>query len=293
MLRRTVLPALAVLIAASMTTVTVGTADGSESTPVTDVDQPSDSQTKWMTTAGTEAPPGSDAGPPYDFVTELKRKGVALPLKDTAILIRTEHGYRFRTGQQDSHLVITLVDRGLRFVDTGTKSFRQLSPDCQRKKVRVGISAVCQVPGSISVPLPLLVEVWPRLGNDFTDTSTLPATFAVAVLSDKGNDVAHFGAGPDFFNGFSGRDLIWGGAGNDWIRAGLDNDTVEGGPGNDDLVAGEGSDNVHGGDGDDRVGGGDGDDRLWGDAGADFILCGTGSDTTNVDSSDRVFYDCE
>jgi len=184
------------------------------------------------------------------------------------------------------------VDGGLRFVDTGTKSFKKVSPACQRKKVRVGVAAVCRVPGSISVRWPLLVEVWPRLGDDFTDASTLPATFAVTVLGDEGHDVARFGAGPDFFNGHSGRDLVWGGAGNDWIRAGLGNDAVEGGPGNDDLVAMQGRDTVRGGNGDDRVGGGDGDDRLWGDAGADFVLCGTGRDSAKVDAGDRV-HDCE
>ena len=269
MLRRTVCPALAVLVAAAMTAVTVGTADGSE------------------------APPGSDAGPPYDFVTELTGQFVTIPLKDTGMLTRTEHGYRFRTGQQDSHLVVTVVDGGLRFVDTGTKTFKKLSPACQRKKARVGIAAVCRVPGSISVRLPLLVEVWPRLGNDFTDTSTLPATFAVTVLGDKGHDVARFGAGPDFFNGFSGRDLVWGGAGNDWIRAGLGNDAVGGGPGNDDIVAVEGRDTIRGGDGDDRLWGGDGDDRLWGGAGADFVVCGAGRDSAKVDAGDRVLQNCE
>ncbi len=268
MLRRTVYPALAALVAAAMTAVTVGTADGSG------------------------AQPGSDAGPPYDFVTELMGDGVFIPLKDTGMLTRTKHGYRFRTGQQDSHLVVTRVDGGLRFVDTGTKSFKKVSPACQRKKVRVGVAAVCRVPESISVRWPLLVEVWPRLGDDFTDASTLPATFAVTVLGDEGHDVARFGAGPDFFNGHSGRDLVWGGAGNDWIRAGLGNDAVEGGPGNDDLVAMQGRDTVRGGNGDDRVGGGDGDDRLWGDAGADFVLCGTGRDSAKVDAGDRV-HDCE
>jgi len=219
--------------------------------------------------------------------------GEAIPLKDTGMLTRTEHGYRFWSGQQASHLVVTRVDGGLRVVDTGTKSFKKLSPACQRKKVRVGIAAVCRVPRSISVRSPLLVEVWPRLGNDYTDTSTLPATFAVTVLSDKGHDVARFGAGPDFFNGFSGRDRVRGGAGNDWIRAGLDNDTVQGGSGNDDIVTVEGRDTVRGGKGNDRLWAGDGNDRLRGGAGADLVTCGNGRDRAKVGAGDHVFQNCE
>ncbi len=269
MLRRIVCPALAVLVAAAMAAVTVGTA------------------------AGDDAPAGSNAGPPYNFTTELKGKYAGLGLKDTVRLTRSERGYRFHTGQQDNHLVVTRVDGGLRFADTGTKSFKNLSPACQRKKVRVGIAAVCRVPGSISVRRPLLVEVWPRLGNDYTNASTLPATFAVTVLGDKGHDVARFGAGPDFFNGFSGRDKIWGGAGNDWIRPGLGNDGVEGGSGNDDIVAVEGRDTVRGGSGADRLWAGDGDDRLRGGAGADLVLCGNGRDRAKVDGRDRVSRTCE
>ena len=245
-------------------------------------------------TAGTaEATSGSDAGPPYKFTTELVGQFVTIPLKDQGMLAKTDLGYRFRTGQQDSHLVVTQVGSRLRFVDTGTKRWKRLAPACQKERVRVGIAAVCPVPGTISVRRPLLVEIWPRLGNDYTDTSTLPATFAVSVLGDKGHDVAHFGAGPDFFNGASGRDVVWGGAGNDWIRAGLGNDVVNGGAGNDDLVAMQGRDNVHGGLGDDRLGGADGDDRLWGDGGADFVLCGIGQDNVTADRADRIFYDCE
>ncbi len=245
------------------------------------------------TADGRETSTRSHAGPPYQYTTELMGQFVVIPLKDQGMLAKTDLGYRFRTGQQNSHLVVTLVDRGLRLVDTGTRSWKRLSPACKKVKVKVGIAAVCRVPGDISVRRPLLLEIWPRLGNDFTDTSTLPATFAVTVLGDKGNDVAHFGAGPDFFNGHSGRDVVWGNDGADWIRAGLGNDVVWGGTGNDDLVAMQGRDRMHGGDGDDRVGGSDGEDRLWGDAGTDFILCGTGHDNANADAADRIFHDCE
>lgn len=248
------------------------------------------------TTAGADArtvSPGSVAGPPYTFTTELLGDGVFIPLKDVGMLQRTKHGYRFRTGQQDSHLVVTRVDGGLRFVDTGTKSFKKVSPACHRQKVRVGVAAVCRVPSTISVRKPLLIEVWPRLGNDFTDTSSLSALFAVAVLGDKGRDVTRFGAGPDFFNGHSGRDPVRGGAGNDWIRAGLGNDPVDGGPGDDYIFGMEGRDELKGGSGQDRVAGADGYDRIRGNSGSDQVLCGTGRDRTKADRTDRIFHDCE
>jgi hypothetical protein len=214
-------------------------------------------------------------------------------IKDQVMLTRTKLGYRFWSGQQDSHLVVTLVDGRLLFRDTGTERYKKLTPACTRMRVRVGVAASCRVPDDISVRWPLLLEIWPRLGDDFTDTSTLPATFATALLTDEGNDVGRLGAGPDFFNGHSTRDRVWGGAGNDWIRAGLGNDFVDGGSGNDYLVAMQGPDTVHGGPGDDRVGGAEGADRLWGDEGADFVLCGTGLDNVGADAADRIFHDCE
>ena len=242
---------------------------------------------------GGGGPAGANAGPPYNFTTELMGQGTFIPLKDKAMLTRTRLGYLFRTGQQDSHLEVTLVNGKLRFVDTGTESFKRRTPACQRKRVKVGIAAVCRVPGDISERRPLLIEIWPRLGNDYTDVSTLPATFAVTVLGDKGHDVARFGAGPDFFNGYSGRDRVWGGGGNDWIRPGLGNDVVLGGSGNDDVVAVEGRDRVHGGEGADRLWGGDGNDRLRGGVGADFVLCGNGHDRAMADGADRIAQSCE
>lgn len=249
-----------------------------------------------LTTVGTAASvadPAESAGPSYDFTTELMGQFAFIPLKDVAMLTRSQHGYLFRTGQQDSHLVITRVKGGIRFRDTGTKSFTKLSRGCRQRKARVGIAAVCRMPLGVSTSRPLLVEVWPRLGNDFTDGSTLPATVALAVLGDEGHDVARLGAGNDFFNGHSGRDRVSGGAGNDWIRAGSGNDIVWGGPGADQIVGMEGHDVLYGGAGDDRLGGLEGDDRLWGGAGEDFVLCGTGRDRVQADGTDRIFGDCE
>ena len=218
MLRRTVSSALAILVvAAAISAVPVQTAGGSED------------------------PPGTNSGPPYTYTTELVGQFGFLPLRNKGQLTRTDHGYRFRTGNQRDHIVVSRVDGKLRFVDTGNvDSWRKLSPACHRQRVRVGIAAICPVPSTITVRRPLLIELWPRGGDDFTDTSTLPATFATTVLSDFGDDVSHFGAGPDFFNGFLGRDKVWAGAGNDWIRTGDAHDVVVGGPGNDDIAAADG-----------------------------------------------------
>ena len=101
----------------------------------------------------------------------------------------------------------------------------------------------------------------------------------MTMLSDAGHDTALFGAGPDFFNGFTGRDQVWGGAGNDWIRTGQEADLVYGGPGDDQLVGTDGPDTMYGEDGDDLVGGGTGNDRLDGGAGADALRCEGGADT--------------
>jgi serralysin len=269
-LRRIVCPALAVLATAAMVATTTGPA------------------------SANEPPPGAHAGPPYKFKTELISYGSqGATLKDSGWLTREQHGYRLRTGQQDSHLVVTLVDGRLRFADRGTKRWTNLPNGCHRQNVRTGIAAVCRVPAGITTRRPLLIELWPRLGNDYTDTSSLSAKFAVTMLGDKGLDVAHFGAGPDFFNGYSGRDLVWGGAGNDWVRSGLDNDFVDAGTGNDDVVSVDGDDTVRGGAGRDRLWAGDGNDRLWGGTGADHLICGNGRDRATIGAGDSFYGSCE
>ena len=239
--------------------------------------------------------PGT-AGPPYDFTTELMVPGPAEPLVDQASLDRTDLGYRFRAGQQDSHLTVTVTSRGrLRFVDTGTKRFKDLAGTCKRRRPAVGIEAVCPIPAGITSRRPLLVEVWPRLGNDYVDTSSLPATFAVTVLGDEGRETVTFGAGWDFFNGHKGRDVVSGGAGNDWIRPGLDNDLIHGDAGDDQIIdALEGGNDVLYGDaGDDRLAGGSGIDRLVGGDGGDLVVCGDGVDAAVTDGNDFFRGDCE
>lgn len=269
MLRRTLGLALAVTMTAAMTSLTGATA-----------------------IAGGE-PPGTHSGPPYnDFKTELIG-GVIVPLPDLGVLTRTKHGYRYESGPQNSRTTVTLVNGRLRFVDRATKRLKKVAPQCRRVKVRKGVGATCRVPAGISVRSPLLIEIWPRMGNDHSDTSTLPATMSVSVLSDAGSDVAHFGAGRDFFNGHQGRDRVWGGPGNDWFRGGLNSDTIRGGRGNDDIVAMEAHDVIRGGRGNDRLWGSGGNDRVIGGPGADLVICGTGRDAAAVDRVDRVFADCE
>ena len=263
-------PTLALLAASAMAAVTAGPA------------------------AAGEPPPGADAGPPYSFVTELMGlPGTAEPLKNQAVIDKSLHGYQFRSGQQNGHLVVTLVAGGIRFADKNTETWKKLAAGCDRQKAAAGVAAVCNVPKSVTENAPMLVEIWPRLGNDFTDTSALPASFAVTVLGDRGKDTALFGAGDDFFNGFTGNDVVRGGAGNDWIRSGVGNDTVNGGPGDDDVVAKEGHDAVRGGSGNDRLWGGDGDDKLSGGAGMDYQLCGNGHDNVVLDRDEHKFSNCE
>ncbi|NPC96644.1 calcium-binding protein [Nocardioides sp. zg-DK7169] len=227
------------------------------------------------------------AGPPYDYTTELVGQFPFIPLKDKSLLTRTAHGYRYWSGQQDNDITLRVRGNRIRITDTGTKRFKRLAGSCRRVPVRRGIGASCRLPDA-SPRKPVLLEIWPRLGDDRVDASTLSASFAVAVLGDAGNDTARLGAGDDFFNGHTGRDRVWGGRGRDWIRAGRGNDVIHGGAGRDQLIGQDGRDRLHGGAGDDRVGGDDGHDRLWGGRGRDFVLGGNGRDRAWTDGLDRL-----
>ena len=231
------------------------------------------------------------AGPPYVYQTELMTVWV-VPMNNAARITLTTNGYLFRAGMQNSRLRITPVPGGLRFHDRGTLKWAKLAPTCTPRKVRYGVAAFCKFPRRVSVAKPLLLEVWPRLGDDYIDGSALPATVAMTVLGDLGNDTVRTGAGPDFVNGAGGLDRVWGGGGNDWIRTGLGNDVIYGEAGDDWLVGVDGNDRVYGGPGNDRVGGSNGNDILQGDAGRDYVLCGDGVDTATVDAEDEI-RDCE
>ena len=223
--------------------------------------------------------------------TELIGDGNAEPMKDAATISTTKWGYRYRAGQQNSHLVITQVGDQVRYVDTGTKELREIPGSCRREQASRGIAVSCTVPAKYSPSNPIFLEVWPRLGDDFVDGSDLSATFRLWALVDAGRDTVFGGAGDDFVNGAQDGDRVRGGPGKDWLRTGIGNDVLWGGTGNDRLVALDGADDLHGGEGDDQVSGANGNDELWGGAGADRVSCGSGSDTAWLDSADKAI-DC-
>ncbi|HEU4812130.1 MAG TPA: calcium-binding protein [Nocardioides sp.] len=237
----------------------------------------------------TSLPTGAQALPP----TELLGDGsTVIPLKNAAMITRTDVGYRYRAGQQDSHLTITQVGQKLLYVDTGTRELRDHPRSCVEQSQTPGIAVLCTIPAKFTDTNKMFLEIWPRLGDDFIDGSALSTQFRLWALADAGNDTVRGGDGDDFVNGAMGRDQVWGGAGDDWIRTGPDSDVVWGDSGNDRLIAGPQDDDVHGGDGDDRVDGGDNNDTLWSDAGADTVACGSGSDKAFYDVLDHRRY-CE
>jgi hemolysin type calcium-binding protein len=221
--------------------------------------------------------------------TELLGDGSnVIPLKNAAMITRTDDGYRYRAGQQNSHLTITLVDGKILYSDTGTRELRKIPRSCKPQSAAKGIAVLCAIPAKFDETNKMFLEVWPRLGDDFVDGSSLSSRFRLWVLADAGNDTVRGGDGDDFVNGAQDTDQVWGGAGDDWIRTGPGADHVWGDAGDDRLIAGPEGDEVHGGDGDDRVDGGDAGDSLWADAGADNVVCGTGSDHAYIDASDRT-----
>ena len=199
--------------------------------------------------------------------------GTVVPMKDAAVIRTNKWGYRYKAGQQDSRLTITFVDGKLRYADTGTKELRRIPDTCVRQNVSVGIAALCTIPPRFAEGR-MFLEVWPRLGDDHVDGSSLPAKFRMWVLADAGFDVVQTGAGDDFVNGAQDNDRVWGGAGNDWLRTGIGNDTVFGQDGNDRIVSQDGADTLDTG------------------AGKDRAECGTGRDGATIDAED-FSKDCE
>src|SRR3954454_12958678 len=121
MLRRTAAPALAIVLATSL----AGTAVASRAADP--VGASSAAKAATHTRSGSaEQEPGSNAGPPYQFTTELMGEYSTMILKDQALLTRTDLGYRYWSGGQNNHIVVTLVEGGLKFRDTATKSFKKL-----------------------------------------------------------------------------------------------------------------------------------------------------------------------
>lgn len=152
-----------------------------------------------------------------------------------AIIRYSKFGPVYISGQHNQHLTVKYVEKlhSLRFRDTRTGSFKGVFPDrCFKEKVKQGVSAVCKVPPRFRKDgRKMFVQVWPRLGNDYTNGSSLPAKFRMWVLTDAGNDVTMLGDGADFVNGAKGNDRISGGNGNDWLRGGPGSDRISGGGG--------------------------------------------------------------
>ena len=154
------------------------------------------------------------------------------------------------------------------------------------------MAAVCTIPTRYTTEKPMLVEVWPRLGNDTVRSTRLSARFDVSFLGDRGRDRAYLGAGDDFVNGAQDADRAHGGGGRDWLRTGLADDVINGGGGGDYLVGVADDDLIRGGGGDDRLYGMDQNDTLEPGAGTDFASCGAGRDGVTMDRQDQGV-DCE
>jgi hypothetical protein len=204
--------------------------------------------------ASAEARPPAGYGPSDPYIEALlPSHGPVEPMKNQAKIIVTDYGYRITLGQQNSHLTVTLVDGKLRYEDTGTLAWKSLPSACQAQSVSVGVAANCDVPASTSTANPTLLEVHPRLGNDYVSGSGLPAVFEMAVLADAGFDTVFTGEGNDFVNGAQDADEAHGGGGKDWIRTGLANDHIWGDAGDDYMVGADGHDTADGGAGTDRI----------------------------------------
>jgi len=151
-----------------------------------------------------------------------------------ALIRMSKFGYVYISGQHHHHLTVKYVERldSLRYRDTRTPKLGPIPKSCKREKVNKGISVICKVTKRFQ-HRKMFVQVWPRLGNDFTDGRTLPGKFRLWVLADAGKDIVYGGAGNDFVNAAKGNDRVYGGKGNDWIRSGPGRDHVVGGPGKD------------------------------------------------------------
>lgn len=157
----------------------------------------------------------------------------------SAIIRYSKFGPVYISGKHNQHLTVKWVQsrHSIRFRDTRTDRFKSLPDRCDREKVKVGISAVCKVPPRFNKQR-MYIQVWPRLGDDYTNGKTLPSRFRLWVLTDAGNDVVYGGDGADFVNGAKGNDHIWGGGGHDWLRGGPGADRISGGSGGDRISHG-------------------------------------------------------
>lgn len=245
-----------------------------------------------VTGAALATPDGAAAGPGASERSDLGQVQ-ARRFERWATITKSSLGYYYDAGQQNTRLVVTEVKGGLRYADRRTDVLRKKPDACHRRSAKVGIVVVCRVSRDVSPRNPLRVKVFTRLGDDYVDTSALPARFYLYGLADQGEDTFIGGKGDDFINGAPGRNYVNGGPGDDLVRGGENHDVVIGGPGNDKVIGLHGPDTVRGGSGNDRVGGHEGDDTLYAGSGTDFVLCQTGRDVVFAGRKDRVLADCE
>src|SRR5689334_14552504 len=122
-----------------------------------------------------------------------------VPLKNAAMIEKTQWGLRYTSGQQDGHLTVSLVDGKILYTDTGTQELRKHPKSCAEQSATVGIKVLCNVPKRFRDASEMFLEIWPRLGNDYTNGATLPSKYRMWVLGDRGDDTFFGGAGDDFF----------------------------------------------------------------------------------------------
>jgi serralysin len=204
------------------------------------------------TRADAAQPAGYGPSDPFDDAL-MGDTGPVEPMKNQAKITRTRYGYRITAGQQNSHMTIRAVHRRLRIADTGTRQWKSLARACAAVRVPVGVAATCRVPASTRPANRTLLEVHPRLGNDYINGRGLPAVFEMAVLADRGRDAVYAGSGNDFINAAQDADRVRGGAGNDWMRGGEAGDVMDGDSGRDYMVGQYGRDVIRGGPGTDRI----------------------------------------
>ncbi len=247
-----------------------------------------------LAAGATQVPAQAAAPRERDQVAAAATDGiVSARFERWATITKTDNGYYYDAGQQNTHLVITRVDGGVRLADRRTDVLRSKPDACNKKQARVGIVVICRVPGTVNARHPMTLKVFTRLGDDYINSSRLSAAFKLYMLCDAGHDIVHAGAGNDFINGAQNVDRVWGGPGNDRIRTGLGDDKIWGGAGRDQLVGVYGRDEIYGETGNDRVGGGPGNDKLFAGGGTDYVLCGPGRDHAHADRVDHVLQDCE
>jgi Ca2+-binding RTX toxin-like protein len=138
-------------------------------------------------------------------------------------------------------------------------------------------------------------------GTNDDDIIFASGNFGYKIDGRGGDDVIHGSDFNDNIKGGSGNDNIYGDGGDDQILGGTGNDKIDGVNGNDHINGEEGNDDIAGADGNDAIRGDYGSDRIYSGQGNDSIFpnheferdftkdsidCGSGSDTTELRSSD-------